>query len=51
MTGPTKPEEKYNFFSDPIGLGINLGVLILILGMCLGLGYIGYVVIEKNKNA
>lgn len=51
MTDPTKPEKKYNFFLDPIGLGINLGLLIIILGMCAGLGYIAYLQFKEISNA
>jgi hypothetical protein len=44
-------EKKRNFFMDPLGLGINLGLLILILGVCLGLGYIAYLQFKEIANA
>jgi hypothetical protein len=51
MADLTKPEKKYNFFLDPIGLGINLGLLIVFLCVCIGLGYFAYLQFKEISNA
>ena len=51
MSDLTKPEKKYNFFLDPIGLGYNLGVLIVFLSVCIGLGYFAYLQFNEISNA